>query len=158
MIILGIDPGTTRIGYGVIKTNGNAVAHVESGLLRIPARAAGSQKLRAVEQELLRLIRRTKPQKIGVEKLFFAKNQKTAIRVAEARGVIINTILKQSIPLIELTPSEVKSNVAGDGRASKNAVGKMVNYFLKLPSSKRIDDIADALAIAIAAATVRYNT
>lgn len=152
MIILGIDPGSSRIGYGVIEKRGADFLHVDSGLLAIP-KADQIKKLEVIGLELKKLIKAVKPERIGLEKLFFFRNQKTVIQVAEARGMILATIQGSGIPLLEFTPLEVKMAVTGDGSASKEAVAKMVRYFLKLPDKKMIDDASDALAIAIAAST-----
>lgn len=149
MIILGIDPGTARIGYGVIKKEGKKLLYINSGLLTIP-KTEHATKLIIIEEELTKLIQKTSPARVGIEKLFFAKNRKTALEVAEARGIIIATISKQKLPIIELTPPEVKLAVTGNGTASKEAVAKMVSLILKLDISKKIDDVTDALGIAIA--------
>jgi crossover junction endodeoxyribonuclease RuvC len=149
MIILGIDPGTVRIGYGVIKKEDGGLKHLESGLITLPP---ADQKTRflGIEKGVNDIVEKFKPHKVGVEKLFFAKNKKTALRVAEARGVIINTLNKKNIPILEVGPGEVKLAVTGDGRASKEAVAKMVNLFLKIEPTGVVDDVSDALAIAIA--------
>ena len=148
MVILGIDPGTTRVGYGVIKANGNKIEYVRGGLLKTGGPAADS--LRVMESDLGKVIEEIKPERAGIEKLFFAKNQKTGIRVAEARGVLLNTAAKAGLEIVELAPSEVKLALTGSGNASKEAVAKMVRYFVKLPKEKIVDDVTDALAIAIA--------
>lgn len=155
MIILGIDPGSVRVGYGAIKKEGGKLIHIQSGLLDIPQDSKENQLI-TLEKSLQNLITKIKPDLIGVERLYFVKNQKTALEVAQARGVIINVIAKFSIPFIELSPSQVKQAVTGNGRASKKAVAKMINYFINAKSlpaefttSKVIDDITDALAIAI---------
>ncbi|MEX1014488.1 MAG: crossover junction endodeoxyribonuclease RuvC [Candidatus Paceibacterota bacterium] len=150
MIFLGIDPGTVRVGYGVIEKNGGTYKYKESGLLKIENKEQKSRLLK-IEEELEKIIKRIKPDKAGVEKIFFSKNKKTAIKVAEARGVIISTLHKNNIDLIELSPTQIKLSVAGNGRSSKEAVAKMVNYFLNINTNKLIDDETDAIAIAIAA-------
>ena len=149
MIILGIDPGSTRIGYGAIKKDGNKLTLIEAGLLKIP-KASKPEQLMALETELQKLLQRIAPERVGVEKLFFFKNQKTAIEVAQARGVIVNTVAKRGLTPFELTPSEIKMAVTGDGQASKQAVARMVGHFVDLNKKKFIDDATDALAIAIA--------
>ncbi|MCP6720104.1 MAG: crossover junction endodeoxyribonuclease RuvC [Patescibacteria group bacterium] len=150
MIILGIDPGSVRIGYGVIKKNHGKLTHLKSGLLKLP-QTDHANRLVAIEKDLNNLLQKFQPDRVGLEKLFFVKNQKTALGVSEARGVILNTLAKKSLPFFEITPSEVKLAVTGDGRASKKSVAKMVNYFLGLElGNVVIDDITDALAIAIA--------
>ena len=151
MIILGVDPGTTRVGYGVIKKEGSSLTHLSSGLLAIPPAANAPERLLFLQISFKKLLTEIRPTCAGVEKLFFLKNKKTALSVAQARGVLIVALAYAHIPFVELAPSEVKLAVTGDGRATKEGVAKMVSYFLKLPQEKRIDDITDALAIAIAA-------
>ena len=155
MIILGIDPGSVRVGYGVIEASGNKIKYVRSGLLKTGKSL--SESLRAIELDLEKIIRETKPERAGIEKLFFVKNQKTGIRVAEARGVLLNTVAKAGLKIVELAPTEVKLAVTGNGSASKEAVAKMVRYFVRLPENKTADDVTDALAIAIAAAGERWE-
>ncbi|MFA6365037.1 MAG: crossover junction endodeoxyribonuclease RuvC [Candidatus Paceibacterota bacterium] len=158
MIILGIDPGTVRVGYGIIETEKNTLRYIASGILPLPP-TTGSLRLTSIEKELRNIITLYCPQKVGVEKLFFSKNKKTALAVAEARGVIINTILSYALPLSEFTPNEVKVAATGSGNASKQAVAKMVSLLLHIPTSKLLDDTTDALAIAITAAnkTVAFS-
>lgn len=149
MIVLGLDPGTTRIGYGLIEAQGDKLFHLGSGLLKVPPAKDGGG-LAAAEKDLTRLLTRWQPERAGIEKLFFAKNQKTGLAVAETRGVLLNTLYKKGVAIIEIAPTEVKLAVAGDGRADKKAVAKMVELFLDLPPQKTLDDVSDALAIAIA--------
>lgn len=151
MIILGIDPGSVRVGIGVIEKSGDTLKHIESGLLRITQNSDKGEQLLALEKDLKKTLTRTRPNKAGVERLFFSKNQKTAFAVAEARGIILKTLAEFKIPTIELTPSEMKLAVTGNGGASKEAVAKMVGYFLKVRTKSTIDDVTDALALAIAA-------
>lgn len=148
MIVLGIDPGSVRVGYGLIKTDGNRIFYLESGLLRVNSSEIDS--LRAMEENLKEIIKKHKPVRAGVEKIFFVRNQKTGIKVAEARGVILNTIAKMGLEIKELSPSEVKLSLTGNGGASKKGVAKMVRFFVELPEGKIIDDATDAVAIAIA--------
>jgi crossover junction endodeoxyribonuclease RuvC len=154
MVVLGIDPGSSRIGYGLIEKKGRELSYIASGLLAVP-KADQAKKLGTIEQELRKLIRENCPSRIALEKLFFFKNKKTFIEVAEARGAILATIEKTGIPFVEFTPLQVKQAVTGNGTASKEAVAKMVRHFLKLPLGKMVDDASDALAIAIAASTTR---
>jgi crossover junction endodeoxyribonuclease RuvC len=150
MIVLGIDPGSVRVGFGLIKRRGAQFFYLASGLFKISTTETG--RLVTLERELRGLIKKFCPDLAAVEKLFFAKNKKTALRVAEARGVIINTVIKCSLPVVEIAPTEAKLAVAGSGGASKEAVAKMVRLILKVPADKNVvDDVTDALAIAIAA-------
>lgn len=150
MIILGIDPGTTRIGYGVIEKNGRALLYRNGGILPISEK---TPRLIQIEKTIKKLILSVQPSCIGVEKLFFTKNQKTAMSVAEARGVIMNAALHTGLPVYEFTPSEIKKSVTGNGSARKEAVAKMVRWMLHIQKDAPtlIDDVTDALAIAITA-------
>lgn len=151
MVIIGIDPGYVRIGYGIIEKNSGAMKYIASGLLSVNK----NNRYISVEEEIKKLIQDNKPRVIGIEKLFLVKNQKTAIRVAETRGVILHVIAQNGVEIAEFSPLEIKLNVTGDGRASKEAVAKMVGYFLKIPVENIIDDATDALAIAIATSSSR---
>ncbi len=150
MVILGIDPGTTRIGYGVIEQKGARFIHIASGLFPV-SRGTLSERLVILEKNLDILLRKHRPQTAGVEKVFLHTNQKTAIEVAEARGVILLVLRKHGVPLIELSPPEIKLAVGGDGRATKAGVARMVSHFLGESLSGKLDDVTDALAVAIAA-------
>jgi crossover junction endodeoxyribonuclease RuvC len=148
MIILGIDPGTKRIGYGLIKSENQKIKFLASGILKIKEKEP--KNFLEIEKELFKIIKKYKPTLAVIEKIYFMKNQKTAIEVAQARGIIMNQILKNKIKLIECTPNEMKAAITGYGFADKKAIFKMVRLILNLPeSTKMIDDAADALAMAI---------
>lgn len=152
MKIVGIDPGNARVGYGVITVRGNTLTCDALGVIEIPPQAAAA-RLAELETQLAHFLAETRPDRIGIERLFFAKNKRTGIAVAEARGVILLTAGKAGVPLIELSPGEVKRAVTGNGTASKQAVAKMVRWILGLTNKGAVlDDATDALAIAIAAA------
>lgn len=153
MVILGLDPGSVRIGFGVIEKKNGSLLHLDSGLIKIERESL----LTSLEKGVDELIKRTKPEIVGIEKIFFAKNRKTALAVAESRGVIMNTIAKSGIPFVEVAPSEVKLALTGSGQAPKQAVFKMVKAFLGLNSGPIIDDASDALAIAIAVSVRRVG-
>ncbi len=154
MTILGIDPGSVRVGYGLIARNKNSFVYHTSGLLPIPDGEQGAQ-LFTLERSLEKVIDAgPHPDVAVVEKLFFTKNKKTAIRVAQARGVIIKTLAAHGIPIEELSPSSIKLAVTGSGTADKKAVAKMVALTLGIDVHKRIDDETDALAIAIAGSSL----
>ncbi|MDP3880791.1 MAG: crossover junction endodeoxyribonuclease RuvC [bacterium] len=148
MKILGIDPGSTLIGFGLIEESGSELKVLDYGLIKIKAKEF-KEKIYEINKELDGLIKKTSPDLVGLEQIFFAKNKKTAIEVAQARGVIAACVLKQQISLLEITPNEVKSFVAGYGAADKEAVAKMTAAILKMEKIKE-DNTADALAIAIA--------
>lgn len=150
MIVLGIDPGNVRLGYGIIHALRSTMTHVASGIIQIP-RTTHAEELVTVEHELRALIQKQKPDCVGIEKLFLTKNKKTVMRVAHARGLILYIIASCGIPFYEFTPSAIKSSLTGDGTASKDGVAKIVKLTLGL-SGSFLDDITDALAIAIVTA------
>ncbi|MFH1161688.1 MAG: crossover junction endodeoxyribonuclease RuvC [Candidatus Jorgensenbacteria bacterium] len=150
MITLGIDPGSTRVGYGAVRKERGILTHLESGLLNIHSKEK-TQQLIELAVSLKEVLVRLKPNCVGIEKLYFSKNQKTALEVAQARGVLVHTIAEAGVPILEFTPGEVKLAVTGDGGATKAAVAVMVVRFLRLPPRKLVDDVSDALAIAITA-------
>lgn len=148
MIALGIDPGTRRIGYGVVESHGHDITFIAAGIVTITM-ADDISALEETKKGLDKLIKKYKPNIMGIEKLFFAKNTKTALAVAQARGVILLATKERGIRIREYTPNEVKSGVAGYGFADKKAVAKMVRMILKKDDLKIIDDASDALALAI---------
>lgn len=152
LIILGIDPGNVRAGYGVIKKDGGKFIPLGSGLLEIGRDGNVGAQLVALEKDLRRIIKTYHPDAAGLERLFATNNVKTVMGVAEARGVIRKVIFESGIKLIELAPQTIKLSVTGSGRADKKAVAKMVSIILAMKTDKLIDDTTDALAIAIAAA------
>lgn len=154
MKILGIDPGHSRIGYGLLETEGDMTA-LDFGLIETEPGAL-NDKLAELAARMAKLLDALRPDIIAIEKLFFSKNQKTALAVAEARGVIKTIVLERGIKLLEYTPQEVKQAVTNDGRADKKSVAQMVCLLLKLKSIPGPDDVSDALAIAITGAS-RYK-
>lgn len=156
MKILGIDPGSTRIGYGLIKKEGGNLKFLNAGLLKISAKDK-NQRLLDLEKSFSQLIKKEKPDLVAIEKLYFVKNLKTALEVGQSRGVLVLIIAKNKLPVIEIPPSEAKLIVSGDGHASKKSVAKMVGYCLKINTAGQIDDVTDALALAIAAASILRN-
>lgn len=149
MLILGIDPGTVRVGFGLIKKD-RGLKLVKCGLLKIESKEKNSRLLE-LESSFQRLIKKEKPDLVALEKLYFLKNQKTGLAVAEARGILILSILKAKIPFVEYSPSQIKSSVAGYGLADKTAVAKMCAKILGIDKIKGLDDVSDALATAITA-------
>ncbi len=148
MIIIGIDPGTTQIGYGVIKNEGNKFEPLDYGIIK----NSGKNKLfdyKNTAKELSKLITQHKPRLAVVEKLFFFKNQKTVMSVGEMRGVIMLTLANHNLNVIEFTPMQVKQALSGYGGADKNQVQRMVRLILDIKKEIKPDDAADALAIAI---------
>ena len=154
MIFLGIDPGTRRIGYGIVRSERGILEFIAAGILKIES-TDDPGALVETKHEIDRLIKKYEPSTVAIEKLFFAKNQKTALAVAQARGVILLAAHENKIPIQEYTPNEVKSGVTGYGSADKKAVLKMVQLILKKDNLKIIDDASDALALAILASRPR---
>jgi crossover junction endodeoxyribonuclease RuvC len=151
MIILGIDPGTSIIGYGIIKKE-KEVSPLGYGCINTAHHLSRAGKLNDLYTQLTILIKKFKPNAVAVEDIFFFKNLKTAIRVSEARGVILLAAAQQKIPIYEYTPLQVKQAITTYGRAEKIQVQKMVKILLELEEIPRPDDAADALAIAICCA------
>ncbi len=152
MIFFGLDPGTTRVGYGVVRRSGARLEYLAADILNISESLALPERLVQIERALDSALGEFRPDLAAVETLFFTKNKKTAIEVAEGRGIIIMTLAKRGVPFVEFSPSAVKAAVSGDGKASKEALAKMVWLTLQMerPSSKLVDDATDALALAIA--------
>jgi crossover junction endodeoxyribonuclease RuvC len=148
MKILGVDPGSTRVGYGLIEKDGNELKFIKAGLLKISS-PDKSQRLLEIERSFSRLLKKEKPDLAVLERLYFLKNMKTALEVAQSRGVLTLVITKYKIPLLEHTPLEIKQAVTGYGLADKKSVAKMVAKILKIKKISRYDDVSDALAAAI---------
>ncbi len=152
MRYLGIDPGTARIGYGVIEdAGGGSFRCLAYGILGDPGTTGPLEKTTAAES-LAALIQQWSPDRAAVEKLFFFKNQKSVMSVSEMRGVIMLTLAQHSLPIAEFTPLQVKQTICGHGRAEKHQVQKMMRLLLKIPNAIRPDDAADALAMALCCA------
>jgi crossover junction endodeoxyribonuclease RuvC len=149
MIVLGIDPGTTRIGWALLKSSKNNIKPIDYGCWETSQKTQG-QRLVKISKDLNALIKKHKPSIIAIEKVFFFKNAKTVMSISEAIGVIILIIQKNNLPYIELTPLEIKRNLIGYGRADKKDVQKTIQYFFSLEVMPKPDDIADALAVALA--------
>ena len=153
MKILGIDPGTSRIGYGLIETS-DGLKLVRHGVIE-PKQKSLQEKISRLSVYFRKLLDESRPDLAAIEKLFFAKNRKTAMEVAQARGAILSILLENGVPVVEYAPNEVKAQVAGYGLADKVGVAKMVKLILKIDELPGYDDASDALAIAITAANNR---
>ena len=149
MKIFGIDPGYAIVGWGMIDYKNSAFTTVAYGAVTTKAGVAPERRLKIIYEELDRLLKLYKPDAAAVEELFFNTNQKTAITVAEARGVIILACINNGVELFEYTPLQVKQSVVGYGRADKNQVITMTTRILGLKAAPKPDDTADALAIAV---------
>jgi crossover junction endodeoxyribonuclease RuvC len=149
MRILGIDPGFDRLGYGIVELQGSQATWVNHGCVQTSKEDDYSFRLQRVRDGLKRVITEFSPEVVAVEDLFFQNNAKTAMKVGMARGVILLAIADAGLPLIEVTPNQVKQGLTGWGAADKKAMQQMVQMTLKLKEVPRPDDAADALAIAI---------
>lgn len=150
MKVLAIDPGYGRCGVAVVeKHGGDKEQLMYSACIETPATAEFADRLAQVASECARLITEHAPDCVALEKLYFSNNQKTAMRVAEVRGALINTAQSAGIEVFEYTPGEIKSAAAGNGNADKKAVARMLHALMKIEKSIAHDDEYDAIAIAV---------
>lgn len=148
MIILGIDPGLAIVGYGIIECKGNNYKAIDYGAIITDSKLIFPDRLEIIYNELTEIIKRYKPDEIAFEELFYNKNAKTVMKVAQARGVEVLAGINQQIPLYEYTPLQIKQAVVGYGRAEKHQVQEMIKLLLNLKEIPKPDDVADALAVA----------
>ena len=149
MKILGIDPGMAIVGYGMIGVEYDQIELLTSGSIQTDKKLDDSKRLLEIYNDLSQIVEKYKPDCASVEQLFFFKNQKTIIPVAEARGVILTVLEKYGIPIYSYTPMEVKQVLTGYGRAEKKEVEQMVRLTLNSDNLPKLDDTVDAIAIAI---------
>ena len=153
MTILGVDPGIARTGWGIIEKTTNLQLKTQNfGCIETEAGLPIEARLLTIRKELVRIIKKHKPQALAVEDLFFNTNVKTALIVGQARGVIIVTAAELGLEVFSYTPLQVKTAITGYGRAEKGQMGKMVKMLLNLKSIPKPDDTVDALACALACA------
>jgi crossover junction endodeoxyribonuclease RuvC len=149
VIILGIDPGTAALGYGVVERNGGRLRAIDYGCLETSPDLAMPDRLLAIHGLLDDLISLHQPAIVAVERLFFSRNVQTAMAVGQARGVVLLAAAQHGLSVREATPNEVKSAIAGYGAADKEQVQRMVQLVLGMSQLPRPDDAADALAVAV---------
>jgi crossover junction endodeoxyribonuclease RuvC len=149
--VLGLDPGYGRLGYAVVEEKGSALKALDFGVMETPSTMPFEQRLLKVFDFVEALVGRHACDEAAVETLYFSKNVKTAIGVAEARGVIRLALVRLGLPVVEIKPMELKLAVTGSGRADKVQVTRMVTRLLNLPAPPKPDDAADALGLAITA-------
>jgi len=158
MRILGIDPGTSLIGYGIIEAGNGKVSCVSKGCVVTPKNIPNADRMVKIFNFFSDLVKKEKIDLAAIEKIFFFKNAKTVVEVSEIRGIVILALKLKNIEIREFTPLEVKQAVSSYGRASKQQVQQMIKMILSLEEMPKPDDIADALAIAICCAnTVRFS-
>lgn len=149
MRVIGIDPGTGILGFGVVDFHGMKATMVDAGVVKTPAHTPLDERLEDIFDSLTEIIRETRPQVMSIEKLFFSRNVTTAISVSHARGVAMLTGRKAGLEIAEYTPMQIKQTITGYGRADKKQMQEMVRLHLNLKEVPRPDDAADALAAAI---------
>lgn len=153
MLILGIDPGTATIGYGMINAKNGAISVIDFGWIKTEKEEKAEKRLEIIYKEMLSLFREHHPDVLAIERLFFFNNQKTAMRVSQAYGVIILAASRHKTDVFEYAPASIKKRISGNGRADKTEMKKAVRSLLPVRSPKRkkthFDDVADALAVAM---------
>ncbi len=154
MIVLGIDPGTAICGFGIVKLVGSRMEAIDFGVIETHKSQSQEERLKVVFENVCLLIDKHRPDKMGVEQLFFNKNVTTAISVGQARGVILLAAAMKNIAVYEYTPLQVKQSVTGYGRATKAQMIFMTQKLLNLKEAPKPDDAADALAIGVCTAHV----
>jgi crossover junction endodeoxyribonuclease RuvC len=147
--VLGVDPGLSRCGVGVVDGPPAQPRAVRAGVVRTPAEASTARRLSSLYEEITALLADTAPQAVAVERTFFNVNVSTAMGVGQAAGVVLLAAAQADVPVVEYTPTQVKSSVAGHGAADKDQVGYMVRVLLRLGEIPRPADAADALALAL---------
>jgi len=147
MIILGIDPGSINMGYGLIEKNGNKLTHVDNGVIHLEKDLI-SVKLEIIYNKLIEIIKEHKPEIMSIENVFFSKNVQSTVKLSHVRGVAILSAKLSAIPVYQFTPLEVKKAVVGYGGAEKNQIQEMIKIILNL-KEKTFTDASDALALAV---------
>lgn len=149
MRILGVDPGYAIVGFGVVDYAGANFAPIEYGAITTMAHEPFDKRLCSIDTDIREVLRRYEPDCMAIERLYFTTNQKTAIDVAQARGILVLAAAQKGLPVYEYTPLQVKQAVVGYGKAEKRQVMEMTQRILRLEQIPKPDDAADALAIAI---------
>ena len=149
MIILGIDPGYAIVGVGIVEYVGNKFRPIAYDAITTHSKMATSLRLKTIYDDINFCLDKFNPDAVAIEELFFNNNAKTAIAVAQARGVLVVSAANRGIPVYEYTPLQIKQAVAGYGHADKSQVQQMVKILLNLNAIPKPDDAADALAVAV---------
>jgi crossover junction endodeoxyribonuclease RuvC len=149
IVVLGIDPGIATTGWGIVESRKGKMRLIDCGHISTPARLNVGERLKMIYDEITAVIFSFSPDEVGIERLYFNTNVKTAMSVSEARGVLMLASRRQGVNIFEYTPLEVKQAITGFGRADKAQVGGMVKVLLDLSEVPKPDDTADAIAVAI---------
>ncbi len=147
--IIGIDPGLKNTGYGIIQVENNQVKYIDHGVISTEAADQPGSRLLHIHDHVIKLVKQFRPDEAGIEEIFFARNLKSAIPVAQAKGVILCALALAGVGVSVYTPLEVKRGVVGNGRAEKEQVQELVRLILGLAQIPRPDHAADALAVAL---------
>jgi crossover junction endodeoxyribonuclease RuvC len=148
-IILGIDPGTVIMGYGLVRCSGPQLSMVEMGVLNLSGRKDPYDRLRLIHMKVAELISRFKPHDFAIEAPFFGKNVQSMLKLGRAQGVAIATAMQSGIPVTEYSPKKVKQSITGNGNSEKEQVWKMLQQILSLEEEIKSYDASDALAVAV---------
>jgi crossover junction endodeoxyribonuclease RuvC len=149
--VLGIDPGTLVVGWGVVESRGSALRAVAFGALRAPSGKPVPERLRILHEGIRALVAEHRPERVAIEEAFFGKGARAALALGEGRGVAMLAAALAGLPVVQFPPATVKKSVTGKGAAPKAQVGAMVKVILGLPSVPEPPDAADALAVAVCA-------
>jgi crossover junction endodeoxyribonuclease RuvC len=157
-IILGIDPGTTIMGYGVIADNGKTISLHAMGVLKLSKYTSQALRLRKIFERTLALVEQYKPDEFSIEAPFYGKNVQSMLKLGRAQGVAMAAALYRDIPIFEYSPLQIKKSITGNGSASKEQVAAMLNHLLKFDSKPDSLDATDGLAAAVCHYFKRTNT
>ena len=149
MRVIGVDPGTRVLGYGLVETHGSRILPVTFGVVRAGTGASYAMRLRRIFDGISRVIREHRPDEVAIEEVFYGKSVSAALRMGEGRGVAMVAVALEDRPIFQYSPAEVKKAVVGNGRAHKSQVQEMVRMLLGLREIPQPEDAADALAVAI---------
>lgn len=149
MIILGVDPGYGRLGYSLLKKEGGKEELIDYSCIETSSKKEKNERFLEVAGKMEKIIAKHKPDVLAIEKLYFTTNQKTALSVAEIKGIIIYLALKNKMKIVEYSPLEIKVAVCGYGKAPKSQVEDMVKMLIKTPKTIKLDDTADAIALCL---------
>ena len=148
-IILGIDPGTLLMGYGIIEINGSQVKMKEMEVLKLSNKKDNHERLQLIHQKVEELIKKFKPHEFAIEAPFFGKNVQSMLKLGRAQGVAMAAALYREVPITEYAPKKVKQSVTGNGNASKEQVAKMLMQIFNIKEMPKLLDASDALAVAV---------
>lgn len=157
-IILGIDPGTVIMGYGIIEVNGNQSRMLEMNVLKLSAKHDAYEKLEKIHHKVIHLIQQYQPHYFAIEAPFFGKNVQSMLKLGRAQGVAIAAAMQSSIPVFEYSPKKIKQSITGNGNAAKGQVMKMLQHLLNFSDDPKYMDASDALAVAVCHYFQQKNT